>query len=110
MTTNNNQGVEKAHYKTKGTRLDLIFFFSNNKRLKALDMMLKGITNTQGTIQVLRLKIFYVLHFLKPRVIGICGMKNIGGCWKLRPQKYNQQGVSKKIMGVRHVKILVDEN
>jgi hypothetical protein len=46
MTTNNNQGVEKAHYKTKGTRLDLIFFFSNNKRLKALDMMLKGITNT----------------------------------------------------------------
>lgn len=42
MTTNNNQGVEKAPYITKGTRLDMIFFFSNNKRLKALVMMSKG--------------------------------------------------------------------
>jgi hypothetical protein len=42
IPTNNNQGVEKAPYKTKGIRLDMIFFFSNIKRLKALDMMSKG--------------------------------------------------------------------
>jgi hypothetical protein len=43
MTTNNNQGVEKASYKTKGTRLDMIFFFSNNKRLKANIMSVRNV-------------------------------------------------------------------
>jgi len=49
---------------------------------------------------------------LKPRVIGICGRKNIGGCWKLRPQIFFliNKGAKKNIMGVRNVKILVDEN
>jgi len=42
MTTNDNPGVEKAPYKTKGNRLDMVIFFSNNKSLKALNMMSNG--------------------------------------------------------------------
>jgi hypothetical protein len=41
IPTNNNQGVEKAPYKTKGIRLDMIFFFFGEWGLRMLDTMSK---------------------------------------------------------------------
>jgi hypothetical protein len=55
--------------------------------------------------------ILYFLYFFKPRVVGKCGRKDIGGCWKgpknllLRPIRAAQ----KDIMGVRNINIIVGE-